>query len=94
MDAKRVKWQDDVTFEVAGERAVLLDPSGTEMITLSPIGTLVWQALGQPAAPEAVAADLHGRFPDVPLAEIEADVTAFLDELAELGLVVGADAAG
>ncbi len=80
-------------FEVSGDRAVLLDVAGTELITLNPVGTIVWQALDEPRDAPAVAAHLQERFPDVHVEQLEADAAAFLDELAAAGLVV-ADAAG
>jgi hypothetical protein len=73
---------------------VLLDAAGTELITLNPVGTLVWEALDGERDPSGLAADLHARFTDVALDELVADIDAFLAELAALGLVVGVDAPG
>ena len=83
-----------VAFEVVDERAVLLDPEGVELITLNPVGTLVWQLLEPPRAPEAIVDDLIGRFPDVPVETLRADVDGFLSDLSERGLVSGNDAGG
>ena len=35
----------DVTYEVVDDRAMLLDPSGRELITLNPVGSVVWETL-------------------------------------------------
>jgi hypothetical protein len=81
---------DHVIWEVTGERAVLLDRDGSELITLNPVGTLVWDAAdGRPAADIVDA--LHPRFEGVTREQLAADVDAFLAELAELGLVVPVD---
>jgi hypothetical protein len=81
-------------YEVSAGRAVLLDAAGSELITLNPVGTLVWNALDGERDATAVAIDLHHRFGEVALDELTTDVGAFLAELAELGLVVGVDASG
>ena len=77
---------------MAGDRAVLLDASGTELITLNPVGSLVWNELDGVRGPAELAAALHDRFTGVSLDELRADIAEFLDELATLGLAV--DAAG
>ena len=46
---------DDVVLQVVDDRAFLLDASGTEMIVLNPVGTMVWEVLDAPAAPDAIA---------------------------------------
>jgi hypothetical protein len=89
----RFRRSDDVVFEVSGGRAVLLDQSGTELITLNPVGTLIWQALEHPSDVHTIAQQLNATFPDVPTEQLEADATSFLDELGASGLVVD-DAAG
>ena len=80
---------DDVVLQVVDDRAFLLDASGTEMIVLNPVGTMVWEVLDAPAAPDAIAALLEPRFDgDVSREQLASDVREFLDELAGLGLVV------
>ena len=83
---------EDVVFDLAGDRAVLLDPSGQELITLNAVGTLVWQELDGRRDSAALAADLHPRFTGVGVDALREDVDAFLAELVRLGLAV--DAAG
>jgi hypothetical protein len=87
-----VKRAEDVIFEVTGGRAVLLDGTGAELITLNPVGTLVWQALDGRRDVTTLARDLHGTFDDVDLERLTGDVAGFVSELESLGLVV--DAAG
>jgi hypothetical protein len=80
----------DVVFDMAGDRAVLLDASGAELITLNPVGSMVWNELDGERGPAELAAALHDRFAGVNLDELRADIAEFLDELAALGLAVDA----
>jgi hypothetical protein len=81
---------DHVIWEVTGSRAVLLDPDGSELITLNPVGTIVWDAIdGLP--PEAITDLVHPHFEGVTREQLVTDVRAFLDELEELGVIVPAD---
>jgi hypothetical protein len=81
---------DHVIWEVTGSRAVLLDPDGSELITLNPAGTLVWDAIdGSP--PDAITDLLHPRFEGVTREQLAADVRAFFAELEELGVIVPTD---
>ena len=89
----RFRRSDQVVFEVTGDRAVLLNPSGKVLITLNPVGTVVWQLLDEPRDAGEVAAALGAAFPDVPIAKLEEDADRFLAELAASDLVVD-DAAG
>jgi hypothetical protein len=81
---------DHVIWEVTGARAVLLDPDGTELITLNPVGTLVWDAIDG-RTPDAIADLLHPQFEGVTREQLAIDVRAFLDDLEQLGVIVPAD---
>ena len=81
---------DHVIWEVTGARAVLLDPDGTELITLNPVGTLVWDAIDG-RTPDAIADLLHSQFEGVTREQLAIDVRAFLDDLEQLGVIVSAD---
>ena len=83
----------DVVYEVVAGRAVLIDPAGVELITLNPVGTLVWQALdgdgdGDGDGDAATLAQrLLPEFEGVTAEQLERDIEAFLNELLDLGLV-------
>ncbi len=81
---------DHVIWEVTGARAVLLDPDGTELITLNPVGTLVWDAIDG-RTPDEIADLLHPQFEGVTREQLAIDVRAFLDDLEQLGVIVSAD---
>jgi hypothetical protein len=90
----RLRRAPDVTFEVVDGRAILIDGAGTELITLNPVGTMVWKALDGASDPAALASRLVPELEGVTIDVLEEDIRAFLDELADLGLVSPSDAAG
>jgi hypothetical protein len=79
---------DGVLAEILDDKAMLVAPDGSELITLNLTGTAVWESLADSGDPVAVAAQLHEQRPDVALDRLEADVRAFLAELEAAGLVV------
>lgn len=79
---------DGVLSEVLDGRAMLVAPDGTELITLNPTGTAVWDALGNASEPGEIAARLQETRSDVALDVLEGDVRTFLAELEEAALVV------
>ena len=87
------KRSPDVVFEVVDGRAILVDAAGKELITLNPVGTLVWDALDGTRDAAAVADHLLPAVEGVSREQLGVDVAAFLDELHDEGLVVEADAA-
>ncbi len=89
----RFRRSHDVVFEMSGERALLLDSSGRELITLNPVGSLIWNSLDDASDAETTAARLSEHFPDVAADVVLDDVNQFFDQLREAGLVVIDDAA-
>ena len=83
----RPRRADNVIFEVVEGRAVLVAPTGDELITLNPLGTRVWEILDGELDESGIAEVLTGDFADVPREQLEADVRAFLGELLSLDLV-------
>lgn len=76
-----------VIADVLDARAVLVDPQHRELLTLDPVGTLVWHALDQPGTPHDVAARILDDVEGVTLDVLTADVAVFLDELTDAGVV-------
>ena len=85
---RRLQRSPDVVFDVVGDRAILLDGAGTELITLNAVGTVVWNELDGLRDASELAADLLDRFVGVGIDELRTDITAFLEELSALGLAV------
>jgi hypothetical protein len=82
----------EVTYEVVDGRAILIDAKGTELITLNPVGTMVWDALDGTRDAGAVADHLLPSLEGVTKEQLESDVAKFLGEMRDEGLVVEADA--
>jgi hypothetical protein len=84
------KRSPEVTYEIVEGRAMLVDPSGTELLTLNPVGTLVWEALDGKRDIEELIDQLLPQFVDVSREELEQDVVEFLEELESSELIVDA----
>ena len=82
-----ISQSSSVVFEVVDGRAVLVDPSGSELITLNPVGSMIWNALAEPTDAAAITDRLLPEFEDVTHEQLHADIVAFLNELTELGLL-------
>jgi hypothetical protein len=83
----------DVTYEVVDGRAMLIDAAGTEIITLNPVGSLVWTALDGKRDVAALADHLLPELQGVSRAELERDIADFASELAASNLIIGDDQA-
>lgn len=77
---------DGVVYEVVDGQAVLVDADGREMITLNPVGTLIWQALDGESDSAALAERLLPQLEGVTSDQLQNDVAAFLRELLDLDL--------
>jgi hypothetical protein len=82
----------DVTFEVVDGRAILIDAAGKELITLNPVGTLVWNALDGVQDADGLAAELVSSLQGVTIEQLTQDIRTFLGELQSSELVIEADA--
>lgn len=78
-----------VTYEIVDGRAMLIDAAGTEIITLNPVGSLVWSALDGKRDVAALADHLLAALDGVTRVELERDITDFVTELASSQLVIG-----
>ena len=76
--------------EPLGDRIVLLDRSGMELITLNAMGSLLWSSLPEAQDAFALAAVAKLRHPGVAPERIDADVAAFVATLLERGVLVDA----
>lgn len=82
-------WQRSprVVYEVVDGKAVLVDPDGVELLTLNPVGTLIWEELDGDREAAALAVALVDRLDGVELPDLERDIVAFLAEIHAAGLV-------
>jgi len=70
---------------------VILDPNGTVMTTLNPVGSRIWAELDGRRTIAELAADLAPEFDDVDESTLAADVLDFIETLRESGLVEDSD---
>ncbi len=80
---------DGVLAEDVDGIVVLITAAGDELLDLNPTGSAVWRALGDGADLDTIVAAVSDAFPDAPADAVTTDVSAFLAELLEAGLVVG-----
>ena len=78
----------DVTYEVVDDRAMLLDPSGKELITLNPVGSIVWETLDGTLDVAGITDRLLPRFDGVTREQLADDVELFVAELRAGDLIV------
>jgi hypothetical protein len=88
MSSLTYRRSDEVVFEIAGNRAVLLAADGRELITLNPVGTIVWELLARPCDLGTLTQSLRDVFPEVSASTLEVDADRFLASLVASNLVV------
>ena len=82
-----------VIHEQLDGHAVLLDPDAVRMLTLNPVGTLVWELLDDGRTSAELTTLLLPKVRGVTVEQLELDVRAFLEELIEAGVVIESDEA-
>jgi hypothetical protein len=80
---------DGVLHQVVDGRAMLIPPTGNEVVVLNGTGSAVWDALADGGDVDSLTDTLQGAHPTVEPDAIRGDVTKFLAELEAAGLVVG-----
>jgi Coenzyme PQQ synthesis protein D (PqqD) len=70
--------------------AVLMDIQGGSMLTLNPIGSIIWRQLGEGRSPEQIAGDIGSEF-GIPPEQVLVDVNEFLEQLKAQHLIVPSD---
>lgn len=79
--------RQDVAYEIVDGVAVLLDPTGAEMIVLNAVGSVVWEALDGTRDEAALVRHVIARVRDADEDDVQRDINAFLSELKRAGLV-------
>ena len=80
---------EDAHYEVVEDKAIIIGPDGSELVTLNTLGTLVWESLDGECDLGTLGVELAGRFPAVSRQQLEDDVRTFLGELKRQKLIVG-----
>ena len=79
---------------MVGERSLVVDPAGRSVVTLSPTGSVVWEAIDGRRDLDALAQHLVDRTSGATLEQAQRDVAAFVGQLLDAGLVRRLDAPG
>lgn len=88
MTGKSISRVPDVVSEMSGDRAILLDAAGVELITLNPVGSLIWNSIDGVVSADGLTSVLTAHFPDVSPVQLRTDVDEFIEQLLAAGLVV------
>src|SRR5258708_25780552 len=73
--------------------AVLMDIKGGHMVTLNPIGSIIWQQLSDGRSPEQIATHLASEF-GISREQASADVNEFLEQLGAQHLIESGESSG
>ncbi len=73
--------------------AVLMDIQGGSMLTLNPIGSIIWQQLSDGRTPEQIASHLASEF-GISREQASADVNEFVEQLGAQHLIESAESSG
>jgi hypothetical protein len=80
-----------VLWEDVDVKVMLIDQASSELVTLNPVGSLIWRTLAAaPTSAPRLTEVVSEAFPEVSLTQAAADVEVFLDELVRLGFVSSA----
>jgi hypothetical protein len=85
----RYRRSEGVLHQVVEGRAMLIPPSGKEVVVLNGTGSAVWAALGEERDTTALVDAVRAAHPQVDADVVSRDVAAFLAELETAGLVQG-----
>jgi len=81
-----VRISDSIRTSFNPDGAVLMDVKGGSMLTLNPVGSLIWQQLRDGFSPTQIAEQLVSRF-NIPNNQAFADVNEFVQQLEAQQLV-------
>ena len=84
---QRLVQSDDVLHQELSGETVLLNLKTEHYFGLDPVGTRIWQVVGETASAEAVVKQLLEEY-DVEEPQLRSDVERLLSELATAGLLL------
>jgi len=77
---------DEVLFQEVGGEAVLLDLASEQYFGLDPVGTRIWQLIGEGQTLQSIGDTLCAEYAAEP-ERIRSDLVTLVDQLASAGLV-------
>src|SRR5690348_8890022 len=86
-----IKLAKSVRETINQDGAVLLDIKQGLCFSMNPVGTKIWEMLKQGCPPAAIVAGLEKEFQGVDRAQLEMDVTEFLNNLHKSKLIYTGD---
>ena|SRR5712664_989747 len=89
----KMKISEYVRTTITQDGAVLMNIKGGHMVTLNPIGSIIWQQLSDGRSPERIAAHLASEF-GISGEQASADVSEFLEQLEGQHLIESAELSG
>src|SRR5260221_9650712 len=92
MGSKR-KISEHVRTTMTKDGAVLMNVKEGHMVTLNPIGSIIWQQLSDGRSPEQIAAHLASEF-GISREQASADVNEFVEQLGAQHLIESAESSG
>ena len=84
--SRQAKPSNDVLFQEVGGEAVLLHLGSEQYFGLDPVGTRIWQLLGEDAHLQRTFEVMREEY-EVDPARLESDLLALVGKLADAGLV-------
>jgi Coenzyme PQQ synthesis protein D (PqqD) len=90
-DVLNIRWKisDQAIANTVGDEVVVLHLANGTYYGLDPVGSILWEALGQGDTPAHACEQILARY-DVDRETVERDLRQFIDELAEGDLIVAA----
>jgi hypothetical protein len=89
----KMKISEHVRTTMTQDGAVLMNIKGGHMITLNPIGSIIWQRLSDGHSQEHIAAHLASEF-GISQEQATADVNEFLGQIEAQHLIESAESSG
>jgi hypothetical protein len=89
----KMKISEHVRTTMTQDGAVLLNIKGGHMVTVNPIGSIIWQQLSDGHSREHIAAHLASEF-GISQEQATADVNEFLEQLEAQHLIESAESSG
>src|SRR5258707_14906414 len=89
----KMKISEHVRTTMTQDGAVLMNIKGGHMVTLNPIGSIIWQQLRDGQSREQIAAHLASEF-GISQEQASADVNEFLEQLETQHLIESAESSG
>jgi hypothetical protein len=89
----KITISEHIRTTITQDGAVLMNIKGGNMVTLNPIGSIIWQQLSDGHSREQVAAQISSEF-GISQEQASADVNEFLEQLEAEHLIESAESSG